>query len=85
MVERRTLEDVLEDLKQAEKEYKEKCLKYGITEKIKRKKKDDPNAVESEEEVTQEGEESVEQEGAIQADVTNEPIIEEKEEEISEN
>lgn len=41
MVERRTLDDVLADLKEAEKEYKEKCLKYGITEKHKRKKDDE--------------------------------------------
>lgn len=38
MEEVRTLEDVLADLKAAEKEYKEKCLKYGIEEKHKRKK-----------------------------------------------
>ncbi|MBR0462451.1 MAG: hypothetical protein IJJ00_07055 [Erysipelotrichaceae bacterium] len=40
----RSLEEVLKDLKEAEKEYQEKCLKYGIEEKQKRKLKadDDP-------------------------------------------
>ena len=33
----RNLEDVLKDLKEAEKEYKEKCLKYGIEESHKRR------------------------------------------------
>ena len=33
----RSLEEVLKDLKEAEKEYREKCLKYGIEEKQKRK------------------------------------------------
>lgn len=42
MAEKRSLEDVLADLKAAEKEFNEKCLKYGITEKRK-KKKDDEN------------------------------------------
>ena len=36
----RSLEEVLKDLKDAEKEYQEKCLKYGIEEKQKRKKTD---------------------------------------------
>lgn len=35
----RTLEEVLESLKAAEKEYAKKCLEYGITEKVSRKKK----------------------------------------------
>ena len=38
MDKKRSLEEVLEDLKKAEKEYKEKCLKYGIMEKQTRKK-----------------------------------------------
>lgn len=46
MIERRTLEDVLNDLKEAENEYKEKCLKYGITEKVKRKKPTDEENLE---------------------------------------
>ena len=37
----RSLEEVLIDLKEAEKEYREKCLKYGIEEKQKRKTKTD--------------------------------------------
>ena len=37
----RELEEVLKDLKAAEKEYQEKCLKYGIEEKQKRKLKAD--------------------------------------------
>ncbi|MBR3228189.1 MAG: hypothetical protein IKF68_06545 [Erysipelotrichaceae bacterium] len=36
----RSLEEVLKDLKDAEKEYQEKCLKYGIEERQKRKKTD---------------------------------------------
>jgi len=35
----RSLEDVLKDLNDAEKEYKNKCDKYGIEEKGKRKPK----------------------------------------------
>lgn len=38
MENKKTLEQVLQELKEAEKEYKEKCLKYGIEEKHKRKK-----------------------------------------------
>jgi len=46
----RSLEEVLKELKDAEKEYQEKCLKYGIQEKVKRKPKTeegqvDPNTV----------------------------------------
>ena len=33
----RELEDVLKDLNAAEKEYKEKCQKYGIEEKHRKK------------------------------------------------
>lgn len=36
----RTLQEILDDLNNAEKEYAEKCKKYGIEEK-KRKKKED--------------------------------------------
>ena len=35
----RSLDEVLAELKAAEKEYAEKCLKYGIEEKQKKKKK----------------------------------------------
>ncbi len=41
----RSLEDVLKDLHDAEKEYKEKCEKYGIEEKQKRKIKVDEQKV----------------------------------------
>lgn len=33
----RTLDEVLKDLNDAEKEYKEKCAKYGIEEKRKKR------------------------------------------------
>lgn len=46
MVEKRTLEDVLNDLKEAEKEYKEKCLLYGIEEKHKRKESNEEETLE---------------------------------------
>ena len=36
----RTLEEILNDLKQAEKEYAEKCKKYGIEEKHRKKKEE---------------------------------------------
>ena len=74
MAEKRTLEDVLADLKEAEKEYNEKCLKYGITEKRK-KKKDEEN------------EPSIDQ-TEVQNDEIQEEIIENtsnNQEEISEN
>ena len=34
----RTLQEVLKDLQEAEKEYSEKCKKYGIEEKHRKKK-----------------------------------------------
>ena len=74
MAEKRTLEDVLADLKEAEKEFNEKCLKYGITEKRK-KKKDEEN------------EPSIDQ-TEVQNDEIQEEIIENtsnNQEEISEN
>lgn len=74
MAEKRTLEDVLADLKEAEKEFNEKCLKYGITEKRK-KKKDEEN------------EPSINQ-TEVQNDEIQEEIIENtsnNQEEISEN
>ena len=37
----RSLDEVLQELKQAEKEYQEKCKKYGIQEKEKKKKQDE--------------------------------------------
>jgi len=37
----KSLEQVLQELKDAEKEYKEKCIKYGIEEKRKHKKEED--------------------------------------------
>lgn len=40
----KSLEQVLQELKDAEKEYKEKCLKYGIEEKKKRKKEGEEDA-----------------------------------------
>jgi len=39
----KNLDDVLKELKEAEKEYQEKCLKYGIEEKVKRKAKVEEN------------------------------------------
>lgn len=56
----KTLEEVLEELKEAEKEFKEKCLKYGIEEKHKRKKPEDTQNPEGEQEVS-EGETSSEE------------------------
>lgn len=43
----RSLDEVLKDLSDAEKEYKEKCEKYGIEEKRKRKVKEEENTVEN--------------------------------------
>lgn len=70
MVEKKTLEQVLQELKDAEKEYKEKCLKYGITEKHKRKK-------------LEEGEPNQDEEG--QSEDNNQDIKEENNETASEN
>jgi len=55
----RTLEEILKDLKDAEKEYSEKCKKYGIEEKGKKKKEEiqvdeNGNPIVIEEEKTQE-------------------------------
>lgn len=71
MQERKTLEQVLAELKEAEKEYKEKCIKYGIVEKQKRKKNNEGQ------------EEQENQDGEVQED--NNDNNEEKEEAISEN
>ena len=75
MVEKRSLEDVLADLKAAEKEFNEKCLKYGITEKRKKKKDGEDEPIDGENitsnDENQEGEEVIE--------------LTEKTEEISEN
>ena len=78
MVEKRTLEDVLADLKAAEKEYNEKCLKYGIKEKHKRKKDDE--VVENQDSIGEEMAEESISENSIEQ-VEEKPIIEE----ISEN
>lgn len=82
MVERRTLEDVLNDLKEAEAEYKEKCLKYGITEKHKRKKNSEEDALEvetSSEEPSEDYGQSIEEtsENDIAKEVDNEQEISE--------
>lgn len=69
MENKKTLEQVLQELKEAEKEYKEKCLKYGIEEKHKRKKPE----VQSE------------QTEAVNEESNNEEINEEMEETASEN
>ena len=76
MIERRTLEDVLNDLKEAENEYKEKCLKYGITEKVKRKKVTEEENLETSE--NEQSEEAVPEEASIEN-------VFEEETEISEN
>lgn len=76
MIERRTLEDVLNDLKEAENEYKEKCLKYGITEKVKRKKVTEKENLETNE--NEQSEEAVPEEASIEN-------VFEEETEISEN
>ena len=36
----RSLEEVLKELKEAEKEYSDKCLKYGIKETTRKKKEE---------------------------------------------
>ena len=41
----RNLEDVLKDLKEAEKEFQEKCNKYGIEEQRKRRNTEDNNEI----------------------------------------
>ena len=46
MNERKSLEQVLQELKEAEKEYNEKCLKYGFIEKQAKKKKEESNDLE---------------------------------------
>lgn len=39
----RSLEEVLNDLKEAEKEYADKCLQYGISERKQKKKIEETN------------------------------------------
>lgn len=55
----RNLEDVLKDLKEAEKEFQEKCNKYGIEEQHKRRNKEDNNEIKEDSE--KEAEKSQEQ------------------------
>lgn len=55
----RNLEDVLKDLKEAEKEFQEKCNKYGIEEQRKRRSKEDNNEIKEDSE--KEAEKSQEQ------------------------
>lgn len=43
----RTLEEVLKELEEAEKEFNEKCQKYGIEATNKRKKKDEEETKET--------------------------------------
>lgn len=80
MVERRTLEDVLNDLKKAEDEYKEKCLRYGITEKHKKKKDEGGQDL-----VTGENGEYIEFSNNEENIETNEEEIKNNEQEVSEN
>ena len=40
MENKKTLEQILKELKDAEKEFNEKCLKYGISEKKEKKQKE---------------------------------------------
>ena len=46
MEKKKTLEQVLKELKDAEKEFNEKCLKYGIVEKHVKKPKEEEVIVE---------------------------------------
>lgn len=55
----RSLEDVLKDLKEAEKEFQEKCNKYGIEEQRKRRNKEENNEIKEDSE--KEAEKSQEQ------------------------
>ena len=48
----RSLEEILAELNKAEKEYAEKCKKYGIEEKH-RKKKTDESQLDGNQEITQ--------------------------------
>lgn len=73
----RSLEEVLNDLNSAEKEFKEKCEKYGIEEKTKKKVK------EVSEEVKEVANEVAEETNKIVSEVKEE--INEVKEKISEN
>lgn len=73
MAEKRTLEEVLSDLKEAEKEYKEKCLKYGIIEKQKRKKEESNDTNEDQ----TENEKDISEEATIESGDNNEETISE--------
>lgn len=52
MGDKKSLEQVLQELKEAEKEFNDKCIKYGIKEKQTRKKKEEQDSLESSEENT---------------------------------
>ena len=43
MKDMKTLDEILKELDEAEKEFKEKCIKYDIQETSKRKKKEETN------------------------------------------
>jgi len=43
----RSLEEILKELNDAEKEYAEKCKEYGIEEKTKKKKVEETNEIEA--------------------------------------
>lgn len=66
----RSLDEVLAELKAAEKEYAEKCLKYGIEEKQKKKKKTD--------EVLQDNDDSVEQTEGSETTINVEETMQEE-------
>ena len=46
----RSLQEILEELNAAEKEYADKCKKYGIEEKHKKKKEEEPVSEENSDE-----------------------------------
>lgn len=52
MENKKTLEQVLKELKDAEKEFNEKCLKYGIVEKREKKPKEETAIIEESKEKT---------------------------------
>ena len=72
----RTLQEVLKDLEDAEKEYSEKCKKYGIEEKHRKKKVEvqlDENGNPIEPQLDENGNPIVNQEGAqVQEEVAQE-------------
>ena len=67
----RTLEEILAELNNAEKEYAEKCKKYGIEEKH-RKKKETPQLDENGNPITAEGNATIENSEVVKPETVSE-------------